>query len=62
MHTAIRTKRVFVDGELVEYWENPDVPFAWTPAAVQDYVDRDDWTLVFNALVVSAPRPADDPQ
>src|SRR5258705_13062999 len=62
MDATIRTKRIFVAGQLVEYWENPDVPFGWTPGAVQDYVDRNDWTLLFNALVLSAPRPGDEAQ
>jgi hypothetical protein len=62
MEAAIRTKRVFVSGQLVEYWENPDVAFGWTAEHVQGYVDRSDWTLLFNALVLTAPRPRDEAQ
>ncbi len=36
------------------YWEHPDVPFGWTRDALERYVERGDWVLLFNALVLSA--------
>ena len=48
---------MFVSGQLVEYWENPELPFGWTHADLQGYVDRGAWVLLFNAVVLTAPRP-----
>ena len=57
MKSAIHGKRMFVSGALVEYWENPELPFGWTDADLQGYVDRGAWVLLFNAVVLTAPRP-----
>jgi hypothetical protein len=57
MEAASKTKRMFVSGQLVEFWESADVAFGWTPDHLQSYVDRSQWTLLFNALVLTAPRP-----
>ncbi|HYR96815.1 MAG TPA: hypothetical protein VEM57_08760 [Candidatus Binatus sp.] len=59
MH-AIKTKRVFVSGQLVEFWESGDMAFGWTSDDLQGYVDRSQWTLLFNALVLTAPRPREE--
>jgi hypothetical protein len=53
----MKTKRVFLSGQVVEYWENTDLPFGWTLDDLQGYVDRSQWTLLFNALVLTGPRP-----
>jgi len=58
MTSAIHGKRMFVSGQLVEYWENPELPFGWAAADLQGYVDRGAWILLFNAVVLTAPRPA----
>src|SRR5207237_1296090 len=58
MRSAIAGKRMFVSGQLVEYWENPELPFGWTEADLQDYVDRGAWVLLFTAVLLPAPRPA----
>ena len=58
MRSAIAGKRMFVSGQLVEYWENPELPFGWTEADLQDYVDRGAWVLLFNAVLLTALRPA----
>jgi hypothetical protein len=58
MHSAIQSKRLFVSGQLVEYWENRDLPFGWAHEDLQGYLDRGDWVLLFNGLVLTAPRPA----
>ena len=51
-------KRLFVAGDLLEYWEHPEVPFGWTPEELQDYADGGAWVLLFNGLVLTAPWPA----
>ena len=58
MHSPIQSKRLFLSGQLVEYWENPDLPFGWTAEELQGYLDRGNWVLLFNAVVLTAPRPA----
>jgi len=57
MSAVIQTRRVFVSGRLVEYWENTDQPFGWAHEDLREYVDRGDWVLLFNALVLTEPRP-----
>jgi len=57
MLTAINSRRFFVSGQLVEYWEHPEVRFGWDPEDLQGYVDREDWLSLFNAIVLTAPRP-----
>jgi hypothetical protein len=57
METATQRRCVFVSGQLVEYWEHPDVAFGWTREHLQTYVDREDWVLLFNALLLICPRP-----
>ena len=53
-------KRVFVSGQIVEYWSNPDVAFGWGHADLQGYLDRDAWVLLFNAVILTSPRPDPD--
>jgi len=57
MHAVIRTKRVFLSGQLVEYWENADLPFGWAREDLQAYLDRGQWILLFNAVALNGPRP-----
>jgi len=57
METAAQRRRVFVSGQLVECWEHPDVAFGWTLEDLQTYADRGDWVLLFNAILLSGPRP-----
>ena len=58
MLTAIHSRRFFVAGQLVEYWEHPGIRFGWSPEELQDYADRGDWLSLFNAIVLTAERPA----
>jgi len=58
MSGVIETKRVFFSGQLVEYWENADLPFGWAREDLQAYLDRGQWVLLFNAMALGAPRPA----
>ena len=52
METPSQRRRVFVSGQLVEYWEHPDVAFGWTYEHLQTYADREDGVLLFNAPAV----------
>jgi len=45
-------KRFYLDGEPIEYWEDPSLPFRCTADDLQQYVKRGDWVLLFNALTL----------
>jgi hypothetical protein len=45
-------KRFFLDGEPIEYWEDPCLPFRCTADDLRAYVNRGDWVLLFNALTL----------
>ncbi len=49
---ATAGRRIVVSGQLVELWENPDVPFSCSREALARYVAADDWVSVFNALML----------
>ena len=56
MQAVVRTRRVFVSGQLVEYWENAELPFGWAREDLQAYLDRGQWVLLFNAMALNVPR------
>jgi hypothetical protein len=49
-----RRHKLFVSGQPVELWENPDHPFGWMPRDIQGYIDLGDWLAAFNALMLTA--------
>jgi len=57
MNAAVSRKRLFVEGQLVELWENPEAPFGWTAEHLRAYTRRGAWALLFNALLLTNPRP-----
>ena len=57
MNHVIETRRVFVAGQLIEYWENGELPFGSAAEDLQSYAERGEWVLLFNALALTAPRP-----
>ena len=57
METATQRRRLFVSGQLFEYWEHPDVAFGWTREDLQAFADEGDWVLLFNAILLTGPRP-----
>ena len=57
METATPRRLVVVSGQLVEYWEHPDVAFGWTLEDLLTYADRGDWVLLFNAILLTGPGP-----
>jgi len=44
--------RFFLDGEPIEYWENPDMPFRCSADDLQRYVSSGNWVMLFNALTL----------
>ena len=53
--SLIRRTRIFVSGQLVEFWEDPEVMFGWAPEDLRRYADREDWVRLFNAVMLSVP-------
>ncbi len=60
MNSVIRTKRVFLSGQLVEYWENADLPFGWARDDLQAYLDRGQWMRWRSTRPVPGPATARD--
>ena len=57
METATQRRLFYVSGQLVEYWEHPDVAFGWTREDLQTYAEWGDWVLLFNAILLTGPFP-----
>ena len=55
--SLIRGKRMFVSGQLVELWEDPEVRFGWDREDLERYAGREEWVLLFNAMMLSVPCP-----
>ncbi len=49
-------QRLFLAGELVEVWEDPERPFRCTDEEIELYAEGGRWVLLFNALVLAG-RP-----
>ena len=47
-------RRFFLSGELVEVWENPDVPFHCAPDHFETYAQAGEWVRLFNAMMLVA--------
>jgi len=60
MNAVVASRRIFVAGQLVEYWEHPEVPFGWAREDLQGYADRGEWVLLFNAVLLTAPGASAD--
>ena len=58
MDVTVARKRIFVSGQLLELWEHPEVSFGLTQEHLDSYVARGAWVLLFNAVVLTAARPA----
>ena len=46
--------RVWIAGQSVEYWEDPQCGFGSSAEYVQQYAQTGNWVLLFNALVIAA--------
>ena len=61
MRTQITSTRIYIGGDAIDIWENPQARFSWTPTAIQGYMHAEQWESLFNALVLvgdSDPRGA----
>lgn len=54
METFPEKRRMFVAGELVELWENPDFAFPTSENDLEECVESERWVLVFNAMMLGA--------
>jgi hypothetical protein len=52
MYPEAHSRRIWIAGNPIDVWENPQTSFSWTPGAIQGYVGAEDWERVFNALVL----------
>ena len=57
--TALR--RIWVAGQAIDLWDNPQVSFSWTPGAIRRYLDAEQWESAFNALILRAHLDATEP-
>lgn len=46
--------RLFVGGQLVEVWENPEFPFRCTSEDIETYAAAGRWILLFNAMTLAS--------
>ena len=53
--SLIGRQRLFVSGQLVELWENPEMTFGWAQEDLERYANREEWVLLFNAVMLSVP-------
>ena len=54
LDTEAGRHRLFVGGQLVEVWENPDFPFRCSSEGIEEYAESGNWTLLFNALMLAS--------
>ena len=54
MYAKNGSRRVWVAGQAIDIWDNPQVSFSWTPGAIERYLDAGHWESAFNALVLLA--------
>ncbi len=55
------TVRLLVAGVPYELWEDPERPFGVGPSDLAGYLEREEWVLLFNAVALTASRPATAP-
>jgi len=54
-------RQMYVSGQLIDFWEDPDHPFGCAQGDLQGYLDREAWVLLFNALALRARAQALEP-
>ena len=47
--------QLYLDGELVEIWEDPGQPFGWSAEDLYRYIEQSDWLALFNAVMLTTP-------
>jgi len=48
------TRKVIIEGEPFEVWENPEVPFGNDRQDLDTYAQRGQWEFLWNALILAA--------
>ena len=53
-------RRLLLQGQLVEVWEDPHLSFGWSEDHLEGYIDLGAWVSLFNAVMLRAavPQPA----
>jgi hypothetical protein len=60
METQTDRRRLYVSGQLIEIWENPDLSFGCGRDELASYAANGNWVLLFNAMMLAAtPTSAD---
>ncbi len=55
-------KKFFVEGRQVDFWEDPNIPFAWNRDDLEEYAMREEWVKLFNAIMLaSQPQHSEAP-
>ena len=52
MNAEASPRRIWVAGNPIDIWDNPQASFSWTPSAIQGYAEKEHWASLFNALVL----------
>jgi hypothetical protein len=57
---AAPRRRLLLQGQLVEVWEDPQLAFGWSEDHLEGYIDQGAWVALFNAVMLRAavPQPA----
>ena len=54
MQTVTSRQRLFVAGQQIELWEDPELPFGCALNDLESYCLNARWELLFNAMVLAA--------
>lgn len=52
MNHSDQRRLLLVGGEVLEVWEDPQLPFGYDRAHLQHYLASGDWITLFNALTL----------
>ena len=52
--TLEEPQKLYVDGDEVEVWENPDAHFGASPADLKAYFNEGSWVALFNAMTLTS--------
>ena len=52
MYADSPPRRIWIAGNAIDVWDNPQASFSWTPTAIKGYAEGERWASLFNALVL----------
>jgi hypothetical protein len=52
--------RLFVSGQQIELWENPEAPFGFAPEDLESYAMAGEWVALFNAVMLRSSAAEDE--